>query len=355
MTDVNIQLTCEFKESFRNSKVIGMFDLPAKQKITRNIIAHLPIDSFDWQIGLIIGASGSGKTTLAKHLFGDAFHKGFTWSPENSLLDDFDSELGVKEIVNALSHVGLSSPPSWLLSYDKLSNGQQFRAELARLLVDKKSLVVFDEFTSVVDRSVAKIGCAAVSKAIRQTDKQFVAVSCHDDITEWLAPDWIYDMTKSEFKRVFLRRPDIKLDVFKIPRKYWYIFKHYHYLGEDISDAAQCYMALFERKPVAFCSFIHFPHPRAKNIKREHRTVVLPDFQGVGIGVKFSEYVAQLCIDDGYRFISTTSNPALIHARAKSRLWKMTKEPGFVSAPGKKAAIKNVSQSRLTASFEYYG
>ena len=65
-----------------------------------------------------------------------------------------------------------------------------------------KELFVFDEFTSVVDRNVAKIGSLAMQKAIRQSDnkKQFIAVTCHFDVIEWLQPDWIFstnDMTFS--------------------------------------------------------------------------------------------------------------------------------------------------------------
>ncbi len=63
-------------------------------------------------------------------------------------------------------------------------------------------LVAFDEFTSVVDRNVAQIGSAAVAKGIRsgQIRCRFVAVTCHYDILEWLAPDWIIDMATREFE-----------------------------------------------------------------------------------------------------------------------------------------------------------
>jgi hypothetical protein len=36
------------------------------------------------------------------------------------------------------------------------------------------------------------------SKSIRKTDKQFVAVTCHYDVVDWLEPDWVLwtdDMT----------------------------------------------------------------------------------------------------------------------------------------------------------------
>lgn len=56
-----------------------------------------------------------------------------------------------------------------------------------------KCFVVFDEFTSVVDRKVAQTASLAVSKAVRRAEKQFIAVSCHYDILDWLEPDWVFD------------------------------------------------------------------------------------------------------------------------------------------------------------------
>ena len=58
---------------------------------------------------------------------------------------------------------------------------------------------MFDEFTSVVDRVVAKTASFAIQKAVRKMDKQFIAVSCHKDVTEWLQPDWVYDTDSNEF------------------------------------------------------------------------------------------------------------------------------------------------------------
>lgn len=57
-----------------------------------------------------------------------------------------------------------------------------------------------------VDRNVAKIGSLAMQKAIRQSDnkKQFIAVTCHFDVIEWLQPDWIFntnDMTFSLYSK----------------------------------------------------------------------------------------------------------------------------------------------------------
>ena len=64
---------------------------------------------------------------------------------------------------------------------------------------EERNIIVFDEFTSVVNREVAKTGSFAISKAVRATKKKFVAVSCHRDVFEWLEPDWVYDTDCKQF------------------------------------------------------------------------------------------------------------------------------------------------------------
>lgn len=105
----------------------------------------------------------------------------------------------INDITMVFTSVGFSSPPSWLKPYYVLSNGEKMRVDLARNILDEKELIVFDEFTSVVNREVAKTCSFAISKAIRKSNKKFVAVACHYDIAEWLEPDWIYNTDSKEF------------------------------------------------------------------------------------------------------------------------------------------------------------
>lgn len=76
--------------------------------------------------------------------------------------------------------------------------------------------VVIDEFTSVVDRQIARIGASSFAKAWRRTDGQAALLSCHYEY-RWLAPDWILDTATRVFRRTrgCLQRPRIKLDIFQ--------------------------------------------------------------------------------------------------------------------------------------------
>lgn len=357
MPKITHTVSSKIERTFRASKVIGMFDIPDGDHIEKSWDIDIPIEEMDWQTGLIIGPSGTGKTTISKIIFGEeAYHNGFSWHKDKCFLDGFSERLDVKKITEVLSKIGFASPPSWLLPYDKLSNGQKFRAELARLVLEKNEIAVFDEFTSVVDRNVARIGCAAFGKYLKKNKGcKFVGVSCHSDIVEWLCPDWVYDVGSNQFSRGPLRRPDIKLSIRKCNKEMWQAFKGNHYLSSSLSPASQCYVGLIDECPASFVAVINMMHARVKDARREHRLVVAPDYQGVGIGNIMSDAIAQIYLCNGYRYYSMTSHPALIYSRNNSNKWRMSRGPSFASMQKDKKLKATSSAARLTASFEFIG
>ena len=196
--DFNIIREIEFKESFRNKSIIGKFDLnPENYK--EHFQGKIDLENKEWNIGLIVGNSGTGKTTIAKQLFGENIIKEYPFNRNNSVMDDMSKDKSVEEITQIFNKVGFSSPPSWLKPYEVLSNGEKMRVELAYNLLSDNELTCFDEFTSVVDRNVAKITSTCIQKTIRKLDKKFIAVGCHFDIIDWLEPDWIFDTNQMRF------------------------------------------------------------------------------------------------------------------------------------------------------------
>jgi ABC-type ATPase involved in cell division/GNAT superfamily N-acetyltransferase len=337
----------------------GLFDVPPAERSEQDWAVELP-EPTGWQIGLVVGPSGSGKSTLAREVWPEALVADYDWPPDRAVVDGFPAGLGVKDVTAALSSVGFSSPPSWLRPFRCLSNGEQFRATLARALVDPRPLVVVDEFTSVVDRTVAKIGSAAVAKAVRRAPgRQFVAVTCHDDVAEWLCPDWVVEMPAGKLTRRSLRRPPIALEVGRVDHSAWDLFKRHHYLDRSLHRAAKCFCAFWNGRPVAFASVMSlFSSVRGW---REHRTVCLPDFQGVGIGNALSEFVAGVMRSTGYNYYSATGNPAMMRHRVRSPLWQMVRRPSRRDANSDRGIGKakgfaaTRATNRLTASFRYLG
>jgi energy-coupling factor transporter ATP-binding protein EcfA2 len=315
-----------------------------------------------WQVGAIVGPSGSGKSTIARKIFGEKVWTQASFPHDKPFLDGFPPEAQVSDICATLSAVGFSSPPAWLLPYSCLSNGQQFRTQLAYAMMSAE-LCVFDEFTSVVDRTVAKACAMCVAKYARKNGKRFVAVSCHHDILEWMEPDWVIDMTDSSFSRRSLRRPNLTLEIYEADRSVWPFFAGHHYLSADINKAARIIVAAVDGRLAGMCSDLHMMHPTVKNMRRIHRLVVLPDFQGFGIGPTIMAYMASVNFKNKKRTSITTSHPGLIRALDKSKQWRMTSAPKTMNASGKRGkvhsmAAKNVSAcsfGRLTAAFEWCG
>jgi GNAT superfamily N-acetyltransferase len=264
--------------------------------------------------------------------------------------------MGIKDITGLLSSVGFSSPPNWLRPFHVLSNGEQFRVTMARALAESPDLAVIDEFTSVVDRTVAQIGSAAIAKVVRRRNQKLVAVSCHYDIIDWLQPDWVYEPQTGHLARGCLRRPGIQLEVVRVDKKAWKLFKHYHYLDANLNPTAKCFVAYVGGRPAAFAAVISFPHPKVPGW-REHRAVCLPEFQGVGIGTALSNFVASMMVATGKPYFSSTSHPGFTRYRAKSTDWKMIQKPIRQAKSGASSSVSHwkTATTRLLASFEYVG
>lgn len=371
MKRVAFELACPIRETYRVAQVRGMFDLPdARTSVTRFDV-EVPTLADDWRIGAIVGPSGSGKTSVARQLWAEKIYTRREWPADASLLDGFPAGLDIRELTALLNSVGFSSPPAWLRPYAALSNGEQFRCDLARALAEAETgrgvpLVVYDEFTSVVDRTVAQIGSAAVAKAVRRSAlTRFVAVTCHYDVLPWLAPDWTLDMATGHLARGSLRRPAIELAIAPVHLSAWALFRRHHYLSHSIAPTARAWCAYWGDRPVAFSAWIQrgaggrggqSRDPR--EAWREHRTVVLPDFQGVGIGNRLSEWCAALLRARGCRALSTTSHPAMIRYRAASAHWQVRRIGMTSPHPRPREAAKRArsnASSRITAGCEYVG
>jgi len=342
--------------SFRNEKVKGIFDVD-KKEIIKEFDVNIPIENIKWNVGVIVGSSGAGKTTIAKEVFKNyKLFNGFNWDNTKTIIDNFNDKFSAKEITEILSKVGFSSPPNWLKPFNVLSNGQKMRVELAKLILENDEPIIYDEFTSVVDRQVAKVGSYAISKYIKKENKQFIAVSCHYDILDWLEPDWVYFTDTNEFKLkkdLAYQRPKIKVNIRKAEQSEWKIFKDFHYLSSEHNKAAHKYIAEIDNIIVGWCSVLHFPHPKVKNMKRIHRIVILPDYQGIGIGNIFLNEISQMYKDKKFRVTITTSTIVFINSLQKSEQWIMTKKPLRTSAS--KGLGMMIASNRLTASFEYIG
>jgi GNAT superfamily N-acetyltransferase len=227
-------------------------------------------------------------------------------------------------------------------------------------MLENKGLVVFDEFTSVVDRTVAKIGSAAVAKAVRsgRSCEKFVAVTCHYDVIDWLEPDWVLDMASGQLARGRLwRRPEIRIRIYKSAPEHWRLFAKHHYLdSKDLRGGVTCYMAEFDNCPVCFVA-VRSSIGRV-GVRRISRIVTMPDFQGVGIGMAVLNAVSELILRAGAKRVRiTTGHPAMMRGLQRSKRWRCDNFQKLGASHIGKSGMQRIngssSRGRAVAHFEF--
>lgn len=358
-----IKLTSKIINDKYTEYVFESFDIQNREETSVKIPMNFgDCKTFDWNIGVIYGGSGTGKTTLLKQ-FG--IINNINFDNQKALISNFDW-LQPADAALLLSAIGLSSVPTWLRPFHTLSNGEQYRAELAYKIGKAKEneVVLIDEYTSVVDRDVAKSMSYALQKYVRKHNKKLVLASCHFDIMEWLLPDWTYSPLKGRVERHECRRqsrPNIELSIFRCRYETWKIYKQHHYMSQNLNKAAKCFVLLLNDKPVGFIAILPFPHGNIKNGFRISRVVVLPDYQGLSIGFAIIDYFASIYKADNKNIYIKTSNPALFVVMNKNKdKWKLVsetkKEDLNTNKILKNKAVNNMGyRNAITKSFKYIG
>jgi len=326
----------------------GIFDytFTGETGFTPAVVPMLP-ESF--RIGLIVGASGTGKSTILKE-FGEPVRP--EWDHGLSVCAHFDT---VDDAVGRLTAVGLASVPSWCKPYSALSTGERFRADLARVIGDD---AIIDEFTSVVDRNVAQAASKAIRKwADRNDASGIVIATCHRDVIPGLRPDWIIDTDAQAYAlnpRGCLQRDEMVVEVRRVHHSMWKLFAPHHYLTADLSHASRCFAAFIDDEPAAFAAAVTLPNGNFVNAWRESRLVTLPDYQGLGLGVRLSDWVAELHHRDGCLYFGKTTHPTLGAYRDRSDRWKPTTKNRVARRDSSDKTRWQVS-SRLSWSHQYVG
>jgi ABC-type lipoprotein export system ATPase subunit/GNAT superfamily N-acetyltransferase len=326
---MNITLTSKIQNDKYTEYVYDAFDIQNREETSVTIPMDIDgLNSFEWNIGVIYGGSGSGKSTILKELGGI---KTIEFDVDKPLISNFDW-LEPEEASRVLTSIGLSSVPTWLRPFRLLSNGEQYRAYLAYLVASSKEgeTILVDEYTSVVDRDVAKAMSLALQKYIRREKKKVILASCHFDIMEWIMPDWIYTPLKGgglerpDYLR--LGRPEISLQVSRVEPQTFDFFKKHHYLTESVNRTYIFLLFEWNNKPIGINVIgRHLGKNGGFKVFRESRIVVHPDYQGMGIGSKISEFCGGILKSIGGKFYTKTINPALgIYRNHHTDNWKPT-------------------------------
>lgn len=326
MTKISVHNRVDDFNSYRAARVKSLFN--AENGCNFDLEAELDL-SGEWQIGVVVGPSGSGKSSIGKVIFGGNLIHDYAegWAAGKPIIDEIAPDGDFNEVTGALANVGLGDVPTWLRPFRVLSNGEQFRAGLARLICEKPERVVVDEFTSVVDRQIARIGSQAFQKAWRRTNPsgKVVLLTPHYDILDWVQPDWVFDTKSKSFERGRLRqRPKLELEIIKTNGSYWKYFKPHYYLDLPMPPAAEYFVGLVDGELA--CHVAVAPLFTAKGY-RATRLVTMPEWQGAGVGFRFLEWVCQYHLEGngrcGKKFgtFFHTSHPQLCMALRRGKKW----------------------------------
>lgn len=344
---IDVHHTCRDFQSYRAARVRSLFNVEDASNF--RLQADLPIDQPDWQIGVIVGPSGTGKTSMGRKVFESGELYAPSWPANKPIIDAIEPKGDFNAVTGALAAVGLGSVPPWLRPYHVLSNGERFRADLARLVCEAPTRAVVDEFTSVVDRQIAKVGALAFSKAWRRTKGQVVLLSCHYDILDWLQPDWVFDTGTGRFDRGLLwRRPPIHVDLWETNWRHWDAFEPHHYLKMPKMVAATNYVATVDGELVAHVAVA----TRAGMVEaRACRLVVMPEWQGAGVGLRFLNAVCERWNRGENRYgkpmrsLFHTSHPGLAAALRRDGRW--TQVSGFLTGSNKLRSAASINASAV--------
>ena len=439
MPTVTVHLETPLARTFRVEQLAGLFDVPLAERVTHSLTAEVPGLDEPWTVGAIVGPSGSGKTSLARAAFG-AIHEPSPWPDDLPLIECLDRGAGlwpaldkfgrpeahptIKDLARLLTAVGLGSARTWLKPYRVLSTGERFRADVARAVLDAQSRdghrceavvesrseaaaqvnrysvpgtqysvqstnsaspLVIDEFTSTLDRTIAKTASGALSRMLRRGGSPRLAVlTCHDDILPWLAPDWILDLGSNQPRLTHCQPSpiEIPLRIERVPQAVWREFSGQHYLAGGLAASATCYAAFLDEEaigsgrgngidtivhspisitqspilaapaPVAFCAVV--AALGWKRTKRITRLVVRPEFQGLGLGTRLAESVAAIESAKGHRVTITASHPAIVGHCSHSPRWRYLGLKKTGSTPQHYAGRQiRCSTGRAVASFEF--
>lgn len=150
------------------------------------------------EILFVGGPSGSGKSSILAEIAAGAGEVVWVGSgrfgAKRPMIDAIAPRRPLAEAMEILTACGLGEPRLWIRPFADLSDGEKFRASLARAIGaamagDARVPIICDEFTAILHRRAARAIAYNLRKLVTRHGLILIVATTHDDIVDDLQPD----------------------------------------------------------------------------------------------------------------------------------------------------------------------
>lgn len=216
LKDVSIAYSSQVRRTQQTHDIQQAFGI-SPSGISHQVVHDLSLELKPGEVVLLTGPSGAGKTTVLR-LLAEKVVEGWTGSvslPGNyrpGVFRDIRSKKALieiaggkhtKETLQLMGLVGLSDAFVYLKRFEELSNGQQYRVMLARLIASGCNVWLADEFCANLDAVTANVVANRMQRVARQLGATLVVASSQPEAyVGSFAPDKVVRLTNAREHQV---------------------------------------------------------------------------------------------------------------------------------------------------------